>query len=105
MYTRPWDHMNNKHHDAMIVRDEDGAHIPFDEGNRDYQEYMAWVDEGNEPALAEQPPSPPDPGLSYEEAIAQLEDLEERVVVLEQANETLTRAVDTMQAASLSKGV
>ena len=31
----------------MIKRKEDGAIIPFDEGNIDYQEYLAWVAEGN----------------------------------------------------------
>jgi len=26
---------------------EDGGQIPFDEGNRHYKEYLAWVAEGN----------------------------------------------------------
>ena len=29
------------------LRRDDGAFIPYDEGNRDYQEYLAWVAEGN----------------------------------------------------------
>ena len=33
----------------VIVRDEDGAFIPTDPDNTDYQEYLAWLDEGNEP--------------------------------------------------------
>ena len=32
-----------------IVRDEDGAFIPTDPDNVDYQAYLAWLDEGNEP--------------------------------------------------------
>ena len=30
-----------------VLRKEDNAFIPFDEGNTDYQEYLAWVAEGN----------------------------------------------------------
>lgn len=33
----------------IIVRDEDGAFIPTDPDNKDYAEYLAWCDEGNEP--------------------------------------------------------
>jgi hypothetical protein len=31
----------------VIQRKSDGAFIPFDPANRDYQAYLAWVDEGN----------------------------------------------------------
>ena len=31
----------------VIVRIADTAWIPFDEGNTDYQAYLAWVAEGN----------------------------------------------------------
>ena len=30
-----------------ILRKEDNAFIPKDEGNTDYQEYLEWVAEGN----------------------------------------------------------
>lgn len=39
-----------------IIRTDDGAIIPADGGNRDYQEYLAWLADGNvpeEPSLAE----------------------------------------------------
>ena len=32
---------------TTILRKEDNAFIPFDETNRDYQEYLEWVAEGN----------------------------------------------------------
>ena len=37
----------------VILRKEDNAYIPFDEGNTDYQEYLEWVAEGNTPEAAD----------------------------------------------------
>ena len=36
-------------HPSTIVRDEDGAFVPTDPDNIDYQKYLAWLDEGNKP--------------------------------------------------------
>jgi hypothetical protein len=44
---------------GVIHRLEDDAYIPFDEGNKDYQEYLKWLGLGNEPL-------PPDPIISIE---------------------------------------
>ena len=41
----------------IIVRDEDGAFIPTDPDNVDYQDYLAWLDEGNEPTPYTPPPA------------------------------------------------
>ena len=39
---------------TCIKRLADGAFIPFDPANTDYQQYLAWVAEGNEPLPAEE---------------------------------------------------
>jgi hypothetical protein len=36
-----------------VYRLLDNAFIPFDAANTDYQEYLKWLEEGNEPLPAE----------------------------------------------------
>jgi hypothetical protein len=41
-----------------VQRMRDNAFVPFDPANRDYQEYLAWKAEGNEPDPAPEPHTP-----------------------------------------------
>lgn len=53
--------MYKKHNDFLtgqlaksVKRLSDNAFIPFDPANTDYQEYLKWLDEGNEPLPADE---------------------------------------------------
>lgn len=41
--------------DSTIYRTADGAFIPVDDGNSDYQDYQSWLGDGNTPDAAPVP--------------------------------------------------
>jgi hypothetical protein len=56
---------SNEH---TIIRTEDGAYIPDDPANRDYAEYLRWVEDGGVPDPYVPPPEAP-PAPTSEQAV------------------------------------
>ena len=44
---------NGQVFDGVIIRVAGNAFIPFDPANADYQKYLAWLAEGNQPLPAD----------------------------------------------------
>jgi hypothetical protein len=53
MYKKLIDPITKQDSTEQIKRLADGAVIPFDDANTDYQEYLEWLAEGNTPEEAE----------------------------------------------------
>ena len=54
---------------TSIIRLSDGAFIPSDPGNRDYAEYLEYLEAGNTPEPAPAPPPPPPSYTAFWDAL------------------------------------
>ena len=85
-YRQIYDPMANAISTTMIQRVSDGAFIPIDPDNTDYQAFMKWQMEGGmigPPLSAPSPPIAEVPEPDIREVNAQVQDIDERLKALE----------------------
>lgn len=54
MYKQIKSYFTNEIDTQQVLRIADNATIPFDPANTDYQKYLEWIAEGNEPLPADE---------------------------------------------------
>jgi hypothetical protein len=94
-YTQVWNPMLNAVDPNVVIHDEDGACIPNDPDNKDWQDYQAWLAEGNTPN-----PAPPPSPVAAVAASAQSLQLSNAKSLAAQGrtNEALTAVINIMEA-------
>lgn len=76
---------------SVVLRVSDGAFIPADPTNRDYAEYMRWLDEGNTPDPVGPAPVPQSATMRQARlallSIGKLDDVEAAIAAIPDATE------------------
>jgi hypothetical protein len=62
-YTQVWNPITNAINPNLIIRNSDGAYIPNDPDNQDWQAYLAWLAAGGIPSPPPNMPNPPKSGV------------------------------------------
>ena len=89
-------------HDNTVQRLSDSAFIPFDRGNRDYREYLEWLDQGNTPDPYVPPPPPVPQMITRRQCAIRLRELG-MITPLEARNMTKNGDVPAMVMAVFSQ--
>ena len=84
-----------------ILRLSDNAYIPQASGNRDYREYLDWLEAGNTPEPAPAP-TPPPPEPTIDEKLTRIGLTPQDLVAVLEGASGVTIA-DIKKAAALSK--
>lgn len=74
---------------TSVIRDADGAFIPDDPRNADWQAYQVWLAAGNTPIPYTPPPPPPPPTLTFLQFMALFTANEQAAIVA--SNDTQTK--------------
>lgn len=80
---------------TTVQRLADNAFIPFDGGNRDYQEYLSWLAEGNQPEPYIPPPPPVPQSITRRQCAIELRE-RQLITPLEALNMTKTATPPAM---------
>ena len=107
MYTQVFDPMTGEISKTIIQRDSDGAYIPCDLANSDYQEFIEWQKNGgmiNPPKANPVPPIEEIPPPDIREVSAQVQDIDERLSALENQVSNVQEVTSEIRKLTINSG-